>query len=231
MSGLQYMSGLDVFICIVLLTLLDKWATEAQGKKIWFQLKHLHLSVRSARWQLLSVYTLVTGCGDEQGSEGWLSWTNAGFHFALHPWLLSYTSQISESTATPPEGWAMGLVYGTRPLCCSTFCTHCWQTVLAWWLFEVTFKKAPTESLLEVRQDASVTPSSSFIQGSVLLLTFWICFVAKNGQAANVQIAWLCSVFQKALVLSRQRRSIWRMGQRLRGLVLKMSWGRTEESI
>lgn len=32
MSGLQYMSGLDVFICIVLLAPLEKWATEAQGK-------------------------------------------------------------------------------------------------------------------------------------------------------------------------------------------------------
>lgn len=61
--------------------------------------------------------------------------------------------------------------------------TLCRQSALmAWRLFEVTFKRAPTESLREVRQDASVTHSSSFIQGSVLLLTTWICFIAKNGQ-------------------------------------------------
>lgn len=100
----------------------------------------------------------------------------------------SHITCFWESTATPPECWAMGLVCGTQPPRWSLYFlytllrypvhTICPDGLVTLW----RHLHKSTESLLEVRQDASVTHSSSFIQGSVLLLTTWIRFMAKNGQ-------------------------------------------------
>lgn len=69
MSGLQYMSGLDVFICIVLLAPLEKLATEAQGKKDLVSVKTPASKCLKCKMHLPSVHTLITASGDEEGSE------------------------------------------------------------------------------------------------------------------------------------------------------------------
>lgn len=100
------MSGLDVFICIVLLAPLEKLATEAQGKKDLVSVKTPASKCLKCKMHLPSVHTLITASGDEEGSEELdkhrTPLCTASLSAQLH------ISCFWGSTATPPARWAMG---------------------------------------------------------------------------------------------------------------------------
>lgn len=199
MSGLQYMSGLDVFICIVLLAHQTNKQLRHRARQIWFQLKHLHLSVWSARCTCsLSTRSLQRVQISKGQKSDWVGQMQDSTLHCIPDCSVTHHMFLGEHSY---PFWMLGpSVWDTTPTLFPILCVHTAEVPCAgnlpWWpgdSLESPSKKHQ-QNLLEVWQDASVTHSSSFIQSSVLWLTTWISFMAKNEQDSECtdSLTFLC---------------------------------------